>query len=337
MSQSNSSPGPAATAAPSGQSPFGPTPGNPPPRSGPPPGPGEREGGTPPPGAPRTPSAPPPPGGPDAGAGAGPGKPSAVSEWFGRLFGRPAASQDGAPDQDRDPEQPGAGAAQEGEGDLSPEAAALARQLAGLPADELSRLSAADGPFKRAVQSEIDRRTARANRQRDEQGRYVRQQRIEGLKQQARDARRTDVYKAAEIEEQIDGLQQQEAFVRGVVENYDRVSIDPIMLALPEPDRAALMADLPDGLEGRKQLVTAALSRLKEIWQAEATGRRPRPAANGTNGTARPVSNGVPRPRPARAVEEDEGDEPEVQITGRGRGGRAAPTMNDWLRQQMLK
>ena len=89
------------------------------------------------------------------------------------------------------------------------------------------------------------------------------------------------------MEEQVDGLEQQEAFVRGVVENYDRVSIDPIMQALPERDRAALMADLPDGLDGRKQLVTAALARLKVVWQAEAVrkvnGQAPRQNGNGSN------------------------------------------------------
>jgi hypothetical protein len=189
----------------------------------------------------------------------------------------------------------------------------------------LARLAQGDTPFARSVQSEVDRRAARANKERDEQGRFVRRQRVEQLKQQARQARQTDVYKAAELEEQVDGLEQQEAFVRGVVENYDRVSIDPLMEALPEKDRAALMADLPDGLDGRKQLVTAALARLKQVWQAEAVrkvnGRAPNPSER-------------PPPRPARALPpEDEADEPEVAVVGRGR--RTPPGMNDWLRTQL--
>ena len=157
---------------------------------------------------------------------------------------------------------------------------------------------------------------------------------MEQLKQQARQARQTDVYKAAELEEQVDGLEQQEAFVRGVVENYDRVSIDPIMQALPERDRAALMADLPDGLDGRKQLVTAALARLKVVWQAEAVrkvnGQAPR--QNGSNQILPPAN--LP-PKRARPVPEDDEDEPEVSVSGRGR--RAPATMNDWIRGQMSR
>ena len=54
---------------------------------------------------------------------------------------------------------------------LSPQARAIAAQLAALPADELDRLSKQDGnPFARAVQSEIDRRIARANKERDNAG-----------------------------------------------------------------------------------------------------------------------------------------------------------------------
>ena len=158
------------------------------------------------------------------------------------------------------------------------------------------------------MQSEVDRRAARANKERDDQGRFTRRQRVESLKDQARQARRTDVYKAAEIEDEVDGLLQQEAFVRGVVENYDRVSIDPLMAALPERDRASLMADLPDGLEGRKQLVTAALARLKQVWQAEAVRGGGAPARTPQqNGSAPPPPS---RPRPARPG-------------AGGRGGRA--------------
>ena len=249
-----------------------------------------------------------------------------VSEFVDRLFGRARASQNQQPDGDHESEQPAGGQSRDGAEALSPQARSIAEQLAALPADELGRLSQGDTPFARAVQSEVDRRTARANKERDEQGRFTRRQRVEQLKQQARQARQTDVYKAAELEEQVDGLEQQEAFVRGVVENYDRVSIDPLMRALPERDRAALMADLPDGLDGREQLVTAALARLKVVWQAEAVrkvnGRAPNPSAESR-----------PPPRPARPVPEDEADEPEVTVVGRGR--RAPATMNDWMRTQL--
>jgi len=330
VTQSDGSGGPSAAAAPSDQTPAGPPPQQPAQPSG------YERGGYPQPGPPRTPPAPPPNGAVD-GADAGPAKPSPVSEFVNRLFGR-RPSHDDQPEQDRVSEQPAdeSRPTRRGAEDppLSPQAKAIADQLAALPADELDRLSKQDGnPFARAVQSEIDRRIARANKERDNAGRATRQQRVQGLKQQARQLRQTDVYKAAELEEQVDALEQQEAFVRGVVENYDRVSIDPLMLALPERDRAALMADLPDGLDGRKQLVTAALARLEQVWRADErrklTGRGGPP--NGSNG--RPTPAPPPpqvRPRPARPVEEDDADEPELTVSGRGR--RAAPSMNDWLR-----
>jgi hypothetical protein len=348
---SNSTSGPAAAAAPTD-----PTPAGPPPQSTDQP-PDDERGGRLPPSYRRTPPAPPAPNGSVDGAGAGPAKPSPVSEFVNRLFGR-RPSHDEQPDQDRVPEQPDDAPGSDAKGatgpPLSTQAQAIAAQLAALPADELDRLSKQDGnPFARAVQSEIDRRIARANKERDAAGRQARQQRVQGLKQQARQLRQTDVYKAAELEEQVDALEQQEAFVRGVVENYDRVSIDPLMLALPEGDRAALMADLPDGLDGRRQLVTAALARLEQVWRADErrklTGRGGAPAArNGTppaagmnallrgdaTGEIQPSPNPPPRrPRPARPVDEDEDDEPELTVGGRGR--RAQPTMNDWLRSQM--
>ena len=120
-------------------------------------------------------------------------------------------------------------------------------------------------------------------------------------------------------------MEQQEAFVRGVVENYDRVSIDPIMLALPESDRAALMADLPDGLDGRKQLVTAALARLEQVWRADERRKLPagvvaRTAAPGP----RPLPRSPGRSRRGRCAEDD-ADEPELTIGRSGAARRRRP------------
>ena len=135
-------------------------------------------------------------------------------------------------------------------------------------------------------------------------------------------ARQTDVYKAAELEDQADQMQQQEAFVRGVVAHYDRVSIDPIMQALPEADRAPLLADLPDGLDGRAHLVRAALRRLEQIWRAD-EARKLR-----GGGTDRRRDNA--NRRVARAVDDGE---PEL-VAGIGRGRNGVASMNDWLRGQ---
>jgi hypothetical protein len=200
----------------------------------------------------------------------------------------------------------------------------VAQQLAGLSGEELDALAHQDGPFARAVQSELDRRTARANRERDEQGRFVRQQRVQELRGQARQARSTDVYRAAELEDQADAIAQQEAFVRGLVEHYDRVSIDPILQALPEADRAPILAAVPDGLEGRREVVQAALKRLEQHWRAD-EARKLR------GGAQRKRENAVRR---AAAVEDD--GEPEL-VSGIGRGRRDGPSMNDWLRSELTR
>jgi hypothetical protein len=200
----------------------------------------------------------------------------------------------------------------------------VAQQLAGMTAGELEALAQEDGPFSRAVQGEIDRRTARANRQRDEQGRFVRQRRVEELRGQARQARQTDVYRAAELEDQADQLTQQEAFVRGLVENYDRVSIDPIMQALPEADRASLLAAVPDGLDGRAELVRSALRRLEQVWRAD---------------EARRLRGGAQRRREnadRRQQRAEQDGEPEL-VSGVGRGRARGPSINDWLRSEMLR
>jgi hypothetical protein len=300
------------------------------------------------------PNPPPPPAGERAESGAeGPGaRASAASDFFNRILrragvrseadqgpapggGEPASRPDaygGAP-TGRSPEgvpvgEPPPGASRSPQAPqrptLSERAGAIAQQLAGLSGDELDALAQADGPFSRAVQSEIDRRTARANRERDEQGRFVRQQRVAELRGQARQARATDVYKAAELEDQADQIAQQEAFVRGLVEHYDRVSIDPIVQALPEPDRAPLLAAVPDGLEGRLELVRAALKRLEQHWRAD-EARKLRGAPQ------RKRENAVRR---AAAVEDD--GEPEL-VSGIGRGRRDGPSMNDWLRSELTR
>lgn len=335
---------PAAQAAPDGSTPSGPAPAqtqrgsdpyadyqNPPPRT--------RPGEAPPP-APRTPPSPAPPGPDRSGARDGDDRSSDTRSFIDRLFGRrtPGDQPDGAPDPGKEPasrpdapgQQPAPAPPQQQQGQerqappLTERAREVAQYLTGLTAGELEALAQEDGPFARAVQSEIDRRVARENRQRDEQGRFVRQQRVQGLRQEARQARQTDVYKAAELEEQADQLQQQEVFVRGLVENYDRVSIDPIMQALPEADRAPLLAAVPDGLEGRAQLVRAALARLEQVWRAD---------------EARKVRGGAQRRQQnaeRRLQRADEDGEPDL-VPGIGRGRNGAPTMNDWLRQQMGK
>ena len=113
--QSDGPGGPSAAAAPSDQTPAGPAPQSPAPPAG------YERAGYPQPGPPRTPPQPPPVGGTSGGAGAGPQKPSVVSEFVSRLFGR-TASQDQTPDGDRGPEQPAGGQTDQRTEALSPQA-----------------------------------------------------------------------------------------------------------------------------------------------------------------------------------------------------------------------
>jgi hypothetical protein len=303
------------------------------------------------PNAPPPAPAPPADGRAESGAGGTGNRPSAASDFVNRLLRRGGVRSEAEPEPEPPREEPASRPERQPDGAthgatpppgqpprLSERAGAVAQQLAGLTGDELDALAQADGPFSRAVQSEIDRRTARANRERDEQGRFVRQQRVQELRQQAqatrqqaRQTRQQDAYRGGDLDEAADqledqalALQQQETFVRGLVEAYDRVSLDPIVQALPEADRAPILAAVPDGLEGRLELVRAALKRLEQHWRAD-EARKLRGAPQ------RKRENAVRR---AAAVEDD--GEPEL-VSGIGRGRRDGPSMNDWLRHELTR
>ena len=149
---------------------------------------------------------------------------------------------------------------------LSEKAAALAAQLRELPAEDLAALAAGDTPFARAVQAETDRREAR--RQRDGQQALRQQQRVQ-LEQQEREAREVDPYRAVELRNQLDAQQAQEQFVQGLAQAYDRVTLDPLVSALPEADRRAVLAAIPPTFDGRSQVVAETLKRLEAQWRAD--------------------------------------------------------------------
>jgi hypothetical protein len=97
------------------------------------------------------------------------------------------------------------------------------------------------------------------------------------------------------------------------------------MQALPEADRAPILASVPAGLDGRAEVVRAALKRLEQIWRAD-EARKLR-----GGGTDRRRDNA--NRRVARAVDDGE---PEL-VAGIGRGRNGVASMNDWLRGQSTR
>ena len=172
---------------------------------------------------------------------------------------------------------------------------------------------------ERRVQAEVDRRAARAQKA---QAQQTRAQQRAVLEQQEREARQTDVYKATELREQLDAMAAQEQFVAGLVGAYDQSTLDPLVASLPEPERAALLQDVPTGMEGRKALVEQAVTALKAQGAREAEARLRKSAAFRKQVLA--------DWRRGLHGEEDAPDEPE--LVGGTNGHRAGPTMNDWLR-----
>lgn len=179
---------------------------------------------------------------------------------------------------------------------------------------------------ERRIQAEVDRRAARAQRQQAEQGRLTRAQQLALLEQQEREARQTDVYQAAQLRDQLDAHRQQEEFVHGMVRAYDAVSLDPLVLALPEGEREAFLQDVPPGLDGRKALVERAIDRIKAHARAEAEAKLKR------SGAFRKQVLAEWRQTPA----EDGGDDEPELVNGTG-GHRPGLSMNAWLRESGLR
>ena len=177
----------------------------------------------------------------------------------------------------------------------------------------------------RRVQAEVDRRAARAQKQ---QAQQTRAQQRALLEQQEREARQTDVYKATELREQLDAMAAQEQFVAGLVGAYDQSTLDPLVGALPEPERAALLSDAPTGMEGRKALVEKAVASIKAQGAREAEARLRKSAAFRKQVLA--------DWRRGLHGDDDAPDEPEL-VSGAGTNGhRGGPSMNDWLRSAPL-
>lgn len=124
-----------------------------------------------------------------------------------------------------------------------------------------SKLSLTQDELDRRVQAETDRREAK---------------RAQEAKAQARrELRDKDPWAYAEEERKAEqaavSTQDLESFVTGIGAHHDKVSIDPIFLALPKADqeRISNLEGAGRGLEGRKLVVTESLKALEKHWKAE--------------------------------------------------------------------
>lgn len=108
----------------------------------------------------------------------------------------------------------------------------------------------------------------------------------------------------------------QEQVIVGMARLWDQATLDPLVKALPEADRPAVLEHAANGIEGRATLTEDILRRLEAHWRAdEAKKLRTNPAF---------------RKELLNAHREVSADEPEL-VTG-GNGHRAGSSMNDWLR-----
>jgi hypothetical protein len=124
-----------------------------------------------------------------------------------------------------------------------------------------SRLTLTQEELDKRIQAETDRREAkRAADARAAERRRLRDEDPFAFAQQERDA-----------EQQAEHYAGTTQFFQNVGLQHDRVSIDPLMEALPVAERQRIMQveGAGHGLEGRKVVVNEALKALERHWKAE--------------------------------------------------------------------
>jgi hypothetical protein len=174
----------------------------------------------------------------------------------------------------------------------------------------------------RRIQQEVDRRAAKAARQAQQQGNLTRAQQAALLAQQEREARETDVYKAAELRNQLDALAAQEQFVAGMAQLWDQFAVGPVAKRLPQAVHQRFTAEAPDGPEGRGYVVEQSLRWLEQHWRQEEREKlKKSPAVR---------KQLLAEMRRGELGDDLAPDEPEL-LGGRTTSRPATP--NDWFRQ----
>jgi hypothetical protein len=129
------------------------------------------------------------------------------------------------------------------------------------PSEASSKLSLTQEELDRRVQAETDRREAKRAQ--------------ETRLRQRRELRDSDPWAYAEQdrkdEQAVQGGQQLSQFVGNIGLEHDKVSIDPLFMALPqaEQERIQKLEGAGIGLAGRKLVVQESLKALEKHWKAE--------------------------------------------------------------------
>lgn len=124
--------------------------------------------------------------------------------------------------------------------------------------------------FERAIQAEADRREAKRRKS-------MTQEQIAALETQERQIRDADPYKAADLRSEADKLRDaeqaaeaQREWVAGLVQTVEGPLLTPLVEAVPEGERKALLSGAPDDFVGRRQhIVKTALKTLERTWRAD--------------------------------------------------------------------
>jgi hypothetical protein len=170
--------------------------------------------------------------------------------------------------------------------------------------------------FQRAIQSEVDRREAKRNREVQAEAR--------------RKLRDEDPWAYAEQDRKAEQQGQQDEQVTTLLGSigaeHDRHTIDPVMTALPEAEQKRILAieGAGVGLPGRKLVVSEALKSLEKHWRAE-----------GAKDAEERLRKNAAFRKQILAEARGQYSEPEVLPSGAPSQGRNGDVINDMLRRQL--
>lgn len=132
---------------------------------------------------------------------------------------------------------------------------------------ERDTLALTQEELERRVQAETDRRLDK----------YQREEAERRKREEKRRLRETDPYAYAALEKEeeakSEALQRELAnahrMTLSTVETYDKSVLDPLMRAVPDADRQAILSSIQPGLPGRGQAATQALKVLENHWKQQ--------------------------------------------------------------------
>jgi hypothetical protein len=174
-----------------------------------------------------------------------------------------------------------------------------------------------DRDFERRVQAEVDRREA------------VRRQRADT--QQEQRLRRENPQEYARLKEEQESAAQRAAGLTGALkqltDSFDEASIRPLLEALPEPTRNAVLSKAANahGLEQRKLLAKEGIAALKQSAYDEGFAKGKESAQKSLRKSSSFRNEMLSELRGAE-------DEPEVALANGTAGGGGDWDMNDWMR-----